>query len=184
MTNAIPWVFASLAALMLGVGVVGFWQSVRAALGLVDDASARSEGSGDADEALFARKRAALEGLRELDFDREAGKLSDEDHARERDRLRAEARAALKAIDDELGPYRADAEARVAARLANVTPTGAPKAPREPEEAPESKPDSPTPPVASATFQKRVKCASCETENEADATFCKRCGAKVEGGTP
>lgn len=165
-----PWVFAVLATWMLAAGVVAFWQSVRAALGLIDLGDVRSDGALDEDAALFARKRAVLEGLRELDFDHEAGKLSDEDHARERERLRAEARDALRSIDQALGPHRAAAESLVASRLAGELS----------RDASVSTPESLGVPAGERTASSTMLlCKACETENDPDAHFCKRCGAVV-----
>ncbi len=51
--------------------------------------------------ALRERKRALLAAIRELDFDREMGKLSEADHEAERERMKREAAEILSAIDRE-----------------------------------------------------------------------------------
>ena len=48
---------------------------------------------------LLERRDAAYAGLRDLEHDHRTGKVTDEDYARERSRLRAEAAATLQALD-------------------------------------------------------------------------------------
>jgi hypothetical protein len=50
-------------------------------------------------DILRERKRLILAAIRELDFDHATGKLSDADHAVERERLKEEAAALLGQID-------------------------------------------------------------------------------------
>jgi hypothetical protein len=63
---------------------------------------------------LLERRDAAYEGLRELEQDTRTGKVTPEDYETERTRLRAEAGAALRALDT------LDAAARDAARTPPV----------------------------------------------------------------
>ena len=59
-------------------------------------------------------KGVALSALKEIDFDREPGKLSDEDYAF----LKAKnTRAAIEALRAEAGAYREDVEELIAARV-------------------------------------------------------------------
>lgn len=53
--------------------------------------------------ALREQKRVLLAAIRELDFDREMGKLSEGDHEAERERMKREAAEVLSAIDREEG---------------------------------------------------------------------------------
>jgi hypothetical protein len=67
----------------------------------------------DADRARLAaaeRRDEAYAALRELELDRRTGKLTDEDYARERARLRGDAAEALRELD------RLDSEAQRGAR--------------------------------------------------------------------
>jgi cytochrome c-type biogenesis protein CcmH/NrfG len=61
----------------------------------------------DAREELLERKRVALGGLRELDFEHESGHISDDDHADLRGRYEREAAEVLTALDL-LGPSPAE----------------------------------------------------------------------------
>lgn len=73
----------------------------------------------DAREQLAERKRQVLRALRELDFERDAGHVSEDDHAELRARYEAEAAEILAELD-RLGPARAPAEpASVAAAPAS-----------------------------------------------------------------
>lgn len=172
MTQAMPWVFATLAALALGSAVVAFWQSVRGAFGLVDTAGARGEDETGADLDQLGRKEALLQGLRDLDFDHEAGKLSDEDHRVERERIRSELKEVLRQIDLSVGPYREAAEASIAAIEAEVLAGGAP------DTSAASAPETPVAAASDADAHRHV-CPSCGTVNDPDARFCKKCATKL-----
>ncbi|MFH1680968.1 MAG: hypothetical protein ABIH26_10030 [Candidatus Eisenbacteria bacterium] len=52
-------------------------------------------------DALRERKRVLLAAIRDLDFDREMGKLSEADHAAERGRMKEEAAEVIARIDRE-----------------------------------------------------------------------------------
>lgn len=165
MSHALPYVFAALAALSVGVIVVSFWQSVRAALGLIGTDEVAEEAFSGGDRDLLSHRKAVLAGLRELDFDHEAGKLSDEDHREARAKLRAEAKQVMQAIDAAVAPHRASVESLVDTRL------GAPKA--APAKAEVSAEPETSVPMSGPTSR---ACPACSTDNDPDAAFCKRCG--------
>jgi hypothetical protein len=102
-------VFLVLAWLALAAGIAFFWQSVRAALRAApgpDDADLVS-----VDRAwLLDEKEAALRALKDLEFERGMGKVSEADFVRLQAQYRARARAVLAALDTDLGPWRARAE--------------------------------------------------------------------------
>jgi len=113
--------------------------------------------------AMGQRARAALEReklltlrvIKELEFDRAMGKLSEVDWQEMSARLRARAASLMRRLDAG-SDYRSQIEAEVAKRLEL---RGA-VAERE----------------ASA---ERTVCAKCSTQNDGDARFCKSCGAKL-----
>lgn len=79
---------------------------------------------------LIARKDAALLSIRELEFDRQTGKLNDEDFARLNARLRRQALALLERIDrvaPDVSSMDETLEAAIAAqrRTGQVTPNAA-----------------------------------------------------------
>ena len=109
--------------------------------------------------ALDREKTLVLRSIKELEFDRAMGKVSDQDFDGMGGRLRARARTLLKQLDVDETAYRDLIERELAERLQGVG--------LEPVIAS-------APPVA-----ERVACASCGTSNEPDAKFCKGCGAEL-----
>jgi hypothetical protein len=103
--------------------------------------------------ALEREKMLALRSIKELEFDRAMGKLSDADWQEMSGRLRARAARLMRQLDAG-GGYRERIEHDLAKRL-EKTPDVLPKASAE------------------------HACAACETANDADARFCKACGAKL-----
>jgi hypothetical protein len=160
-----------LAAGML-VSVIGLmWASLRTlggdaplAEGLAE-ASAQKAGVSDADE----KKRRVLRALKDLEHEHAVGKIDDDDYAEVSARYRNEAKEILRAMDADIEPFRARAEAMAQAHL-----TGEKPAPVSTKAAAKvaKKPSAP-PPSA------RRACAKCSTSNEEDATFCKKCGASL-----
>ena len=97
--------------------------------------------------------------MKELEFDRAMGKVSDQDFDEMGGRLRARARTLLKQLDVDETAYRDLIERELAERLQGV---------------------GLEPVIASASpVAERVACASCGTSNEPDAKFCKGCGAEL-----
>jgi hypothetical protein len=58
-------------------------------------------------DVLRERKRSLLAAIRELDLDREMGKVTEQDHEAERARLKEEALAAVRRLEAEEGGPRA-----------------------------------------------------------------------------
>lgn len=108
--------------------------------------------------ALEREKMLALRSIKELEFDRAMGKLSDEDFREMSSRLRARAARLIKELDAGSG-YREQIERDVAKRLGDR----AAKASVGSEQ---------------TRAAERV-CASCSTANDGDARFCKNCGSRL-----
>ena len=98
--------------------------------------------------ALEREKLLTLRSIKELEFDRAMGRLSDEDWKEMSGRLRARAARLMRQLDAGAG-YRDQIEKDLAKRIGSQV---------SPEEA--------SPPV----------CPSCSTKNDRDARFCKGCG--------
>jgi hypothetical protein len=105
--------------------------------------------------ALEREKLLTLRSIKELEFDRAMGKLSEEDFTEMSRRLRARAARIIRQLDAGSG-YRARIEKDLEARLADNKDTK----------------------VTKDTKAERL-CASCSTPNDSDARFCKECGAKL-----
>ena len=108
--------------------------------------------------ALEREKMLTLRSIKELEFDRAMGKLSDADWREMSGRLRARAARLMRQLDAGSG-YRGQIERDLAKRLAQAP---GPKA------------------AASVASSKPLPaCASCATVNDADARFCKNCGNQL-----
>lgn len=95
------------------------------------------------------QKRAVLRALKDLEYERAVGKISEADYATLAEHYRAEAKRLLRAVDEDLGPERERAEQILAERLAKANAAGgtgrAPRAAkkREPVSAGSSEPEAP-----------------------------------------
>jgi hypothetical protein len=114
--------------------------------------------------ALEREKLLALRSIKELEFDRAMGKVSEEDWKEMSTRLRARATRLMRQLDAGEG-YRPQIERELEKRLA------------EDAQLKPSRYDSSDSRSAKASAE-RV-CASCSTVNDADARFCKSCGNKL-----
>jgi len=169
-----PWQFFVLAALACataitfllrgqGVTVVVLMTIVMGATALVGMAALRAirplvTSHQDRTPMIGARTRVALErekmlalrAIKELEFDRAMGKVSEDDFREMSGRLRARAGRLMRQLEASAG-YRERVERDLAKRLGE-------KAAAEP--------------VART-------CEKCSTANDADAQFCKGCGTKL-----
>jgi DNA-binding transcriptional ArsR family regulator len=108
--------------------------------------------------AAEEQKRAILQALKDLEFERSVGKIADADYEELVGRYRAEAKRLLRAVDEDLAPLRDRAATYVAEQLG--------REPARKRSKPPQKADAPT-------------CPGCRTSNDADAAFCKKCGTKL-----
>lgn len=106
--------------------------------------------------AIEREKALVLRSIKELEFDRAMGKVADADFNEMVGRLRARAIGLMQQLDERPADYRAAIEREVAARR-----------------------DSGGRRSASAETAAPRTCAACHTANEADARFCKQCGAPL-----
>jgi len=137
-----------LSALMGAAALVGY-ATLRAVRPLVSPEDERMVMVGQRTRAALEReKMLALRSIKELEFDRAMGRLSEEDFHEMSGRLRARAARLIKDLDAGFG-YREQIEKDLAKRLGERL-------------APAQKSDR--------------ACAECGTSNDADARFCKSCG--------
>jgi hypothetical protein len=129
---------------------------------------------GEQTEMVGGRTRAALErekmlvlrSIKEVEFDRAMGKISDADFLEVAGRLRARAAGLLRQLDADSTGYRALIERELSTRVGR-----GPAAPASAAAGPAVA--APAPPEAGT-------CTDCGTANDADARFCKACGARLE----
>lgn len=117
MSDVLPWVFVVVAAAGMFVGLGSLWISL--SLGLSEQAlgDVRAQLTSDARRALLAEKEALLQELRDIAFEHDAGKLSDQDFQELNQKLRAQARHVLHELDEGAEAFRGEAEALIAGRL-------------------------------------------------------------------
>jgi hypothetical protein len=100
-------------------------------------------------DTLLREKQLALHAIKELEFDRQMGKVSDRDYQTLLGPLRARALVLMRDLDRASGNYREQIERDVRDRIG---------------------------PDAAALG---LACAGCGTRNDADARFCKTCGREL-----
>ena len=131
-------------------------------------------------EALDAvedtRSGVALTALREIEFDRETGKLSDDDYAFLKQKYTVEALTALRTESD--APQGDDLEAQVAARVAAIKAgTGRGAACQGCGSGVE--PDARFCPACGRPVGAPAACANCGSALPAGSRFCGSCGGRV-----
>jgi len=140
-----------LTILMAATALVGM-AALRALLPLVSAGEDRTVMVGRRTRtALEREKMLALRAIKDLEFDRAMGKLSDADWQEMSGRLRARAGRLMRQLEAGAG-YRDRIEQELAKRLESM---GAKDA------------------------MPGAACASCGTRNDQDAKFCKNCGQKI-----
>lgn len=191
-------VVLTLAAGTLLAGITVFWASLRTLVGETPLSGADAYALG-APRAEEEQKRAVLRALKDLEFERSVGKISDEDYKALVERYRAEAKRLLRVLDEGAQPEREKVEALVMERLAREGLTGeAEDEDESDDEADEDEAPEKVAPPRKAEAPKKAKtpkkakpkqaeakaeaaprtCAKCGTKNDADAVLCKKCGAK------
>lgn len=150
-------------ALMAGAALVGM-AALRTFRPLVSAEDDRVAMVGQRTRAALEREKLlTLKTIKELEFDRAMGKLSDADFQEMSTRLRARAARLMRQLDATSG-YREQIERDLAKRIgdSNARP--------KPSRANGGEFDR------RATASAERVCASCATANDADARFCKSCG--------
>lgn len=142
------------------------WHSLRTLAGDADvepgfDAAASGPGS-----LLLERKRRALRALKDIEQDHAVGKIDAADFESLDAEYRERAKVVIREMDDALEPWREKAETLVRTHLEKRAAARALEEKKKPE--PEDDAD-----------RERAACPSCKTSNDADATFCKKCGTKL-----
>jgi RNA polymerase subunit RPABC4/transcription elongation factor Spt4 len=192
------------AGLMLLAAIFLAWSSVQSLTG---------EAEMSLDEALGLavptfeeeRKRAILRALKDLEYERGVGKVSEADYAELSEQYRAEAKVLLRALENQDKPSRERAARLLEKKLRNAglgdaeghTPDSAEAdddgeatdavSAQPTEHDDEDVPDSDAAdrgPSASSVAAKAAPsraCGKCKKRNDLDAAFCKKCGAALAG---
>ncbi|MCA9606657.1 MAG: zinc ribbon domain-containing protein [Myxococcales bacterium] len=197
-----PTLFMVLAGSMVMLGLAALWQSLRSAFG--GGPAIGSDGAVGLPErtALVAEKQTLLRAIKDIQFERELGKISEEDFERLDKAYRRRAKQVLALLDQDLEPYRVRADKEIADAMGEAedrgpyrrggsgrkkkkgTPAKQAARPRG-VECPACGVDNAKDAVFCKACAVRIAplvCAKCGTENDPDAKFCKACAAKLEGG--
>jgi hypothetical protein len=135
--------------------------------------------------ALEREKTLVLRSIKELEFDRAMGKVSEKDFSDMSGRLRARAARLMRQLDAGAG-YRGEIEKEITKRIgeAPAPATGVSNRPRAEGASASLAEGGELSGRAEAEEQDRPyvagTCASCGTSNDADARFCKHCGHSLE----
>ncbi|MET0165315.1 MAG: zinc ribbon domain-containing protein [Vicinamibacterales bacterium] len=147
---------------IFAAAVVGLaaWRTF-APLSIDEDGSGPQILGGRTRAAVEREKTLVLRSIKELEFDRAMGKVSEKDFADMSARLRARAAGLIRQLDAG-AVYREEIEKEIARRV-------------KPSHSESSR-------MASKQATARAAsgiCAACATANDADARFCKHCGASL-----
>jgi len=155
-----------LSILMATAGLIGV-AALRTLRPLVSPEEDRTVMVGERTRTALEREKVlALRAIKELEFDRAMGRLSETDWHEMSSRLRARASRLMRQLDAGAG-YRDQIERDLAKRLGGAQE---PAAMRPAEGRGAAPVDAPV----SGNF-----CTQCGTKNEGDARFCKNCGNKL-----
>jgi hypothetical protein len=151
-----PAALLLLSAAVIAAGLVGVALH-HALTGFVGGSEAEAAPLGESRRAALEREKAlTLRSIKELEFDHAMRKVGDADFAMLGARLRARAITLMQDLDR------------------------APKDPVAPAPAPRRAPDTPAGAGAVAAVAPAITaCPACQTPNDADARFCKQCGARL-----
>jgi ribosomal protein L40E len=144
---------------------------------VANDVTVFSEPLTDRLRATLEREKAlVLRAIKELEFDRAMGKLSSRDFEEMSGKLRARAITLIQQLDEGGAGYREMIERELSARLAGSRSgltSLKPEQRVEPELVPSQDEEAQSRSIAAGT------CRACGSPNDADAVFCKRCGARI-----
>ena len=169
-----------LAAALIVAGVALF---VAAPLG-IGLIGARAKSSGEIQVERDEHDRAlAVQGLRELEFDREMGKLSDEDYQSMHKALEDRALTAMAAVDNF---HLRTGNAANPKKLSSTPLAQAPRRPAAPARrtgavpTPVAHAEPPRPPQSSPSPSRKIRfCSQCGAPAAADTKFCAQCGLAI-----
>ncbi|HEX7480999.1 MAG TPA: zinc ribbon domain-containing protein [Polyangiales bacterium] len=167
MPNLLPMTFIVLCALALGAMLYWLWLSVQRVFAHVGSSGVQAAVGASERAQLLAEKQHLLLALKDLEAEREGGKLGQDDYEELNTRYRGRAREVLRALDAQTAPHREAARALLREATGEASAKGASSRPSKRAVAQAS---------TQATVAAANSCASCGASNDPDAAFCKKCG--------
>ena len=128
--------------------------------------------------ALEREKTLVLRSIKELEFDRAMGKVSEKDFADMGRRLRARATRLMRQLDAGAG-YRNEIEKEISKRIGEA-PASSSAGSKEQDPTDDAQGPSLDGVGRVVLSRPAGTCASCGTSNDTDARFCKHCGHSIE----
>jgi hypothetical protein len=123
MEQSLPAIFIALAAVALLLAIAFLWSSFRSLFGAHAGALVRRSDAMRKRGELIDEKEAVLRSLKDLEFERAVGKLSDDDFARLDAEFRLRAKQILRSLDDDLKDHREKAKALIASEVQSAEPS-------------------------------------------------------------
>ncbi|MDB4986954.1 MAG: hypothetical protein JWN04_2132 [Myxococcaceae bacterium] len=102
------FIVLSVGGLLFAVSFI--WASLRSLFGGVSESHVGESQAMRSRHELLDEKEAVLKSIKDLDFEHEVGKLSDEDYQKLAAETRARAKVILKQLDDDVREHRVKAE--------------------------------------------------------------------------
>ena len=189
-TYGAPLVVLTLASGAFVLVIYLLWSSVQALTG-ESELSFEEAFSLGARTAEEEQKRAVLRALKDLEYERSVGKISDDDYHEYSARYRAEAKRLIQGLEEHLKEGRKQVELELARRLSQPAsqPEASDPSSSDAEGASSSATSSTSEPAEDGpempadqreiAASPTLECAACQTKNELDARFCKACGKSM-----
>lgn len=170
----IPSFFMVLVGVMAALGMGALWQSLRAVFAGGLGAGGDSGDGLPERAALDAEKRTLLRAIKDIQFEKEMGKISDEDFARLDKAYRRRAKEVLAVLDENIEPYVVRAEREVAKAMGEDPDRGPYRAGRirRRKRAQKRRREA-------RTATRGIECPACGTHNDEDALHCKACATRI-----
>jgi hypothetical protein len=164
-------------SLLIGAGAFGVvalqvWKAIRAAATKGEEPEAAPVAMGRRRRELEREKAVIYKAIKELEFDREMGKISETDYQEAHSNYRTRALRVLRQLDAGAASYREIIEKELAERLAQAGEAPALAQAGE-APAPAQAGEAPAPP------QPKAGVCECGVQNDTDAVFCKKCGRRL-----
>jgi hypothetical protein len=122
------------------------------------------------------QKRAVLRALKDLEYERSVGKISEDDYHEYSARYRAEAKRLIQSLDENLAEGRKQVEQELSRRLSKKAVRTKPNDRSEAASNGEASPHEGGHEGPEASAPMTRDCPACQVKNELDARFCKACG--------
>lgn len=183
--------FIVLAGVATLAGLVALWQSLRTAFGGGPGALTSGDAGLPGRQALIAEKNTLLRAIKDIAFERELGKFSDEDFERLDKAYRGRAKKVLHLLDQDIEPFLEKADRAVAEAMDEEGARGPYRRRRATgksrQKAAKARRRSAARGSATRGRDQRthdrdpdgLPCASCGVLNDADAVHCKGCAARI-----